>query len=325
MFNVTRLLSTALLICCFALPGVPAGAQNYPVKPVRVVAGFPPGAGVDIMTRLVMPKLGEALGQQFIVDNRAGAAGNIAAELVSKASPDGYTLLAASAPITMSQALYKRLNYNLERDFEPVGLMASAPFVLVVHPSLPVKSVKEFIALAKAHPGQLYYASSGNGSTPHLSMEMFKSAAGIKLVHVPYRGSPQAVIDILSGQVQAMFANTLSVLPQVRAGRLRALAISSAKRSGSAPGLPTVAESGMSGYEAATWFALFAPAGTARDIINRLNGEMVRIIATADMQAAILAQGADPVTGTPEQVRAFVRSEVDKWGKVVRAVGITPE
>ena len=325
MFNVTRLLSTALLICCFALPGVPAGAQNYPVKPVRVVAGFPPGAGVDIMTRLVMPKLGEALGQQFIVDNRAGAAGNIAAELVSKASPDGYTLLAASAPITMSQALYKRLNYNLERDFEPVGLMASAPFVLVVHPSLPVKSVKEFIALAKAHPGQLYYASSGNGSTPHLSMEMFKSAAGIKLVHVPYRGSPQAVIDILSGQVQAMFANTLSVLPQVRAGRLRALAISSAKRSGSAPGLPTVAESGMSGYEAATWFALFAPAGTARDIINRLNGEMVRIIATADMKAAILAQGADPVTGTPEQVRAFVRSEVDKWGKVVRAVGITPE
>ena len=325
MFSVSRFRSTAFLTCCLALCAAHAAAQNYPVRPVRVVAGFPTGAGVDIMTRLVTPRLSEALGQQFIVDNRVGAAGNIAAEFVAKAPPDGYTLLSASAPIAMSQALYKNLSYDLERDFEPIALMASAPFVLVVHPSLRVKSVREFIAFAKARPGQLYYASTGNGSTPHLAMETFKSEAGIKVVHVPYRGTPQAVIDILAGQVQAMFGNTLSVLPQVRTGRLRALAISSAKRSAAAPDLPTVAESGLPGYEAATWFALFAPAGTAREIINRVNGEIVRIIATAEMKARIIDQGADPATGPPEQLRAFVKSEVAKWGGVVRAVGVKLE
>jgi tripartite-type tricarboxylate transporter receptor subunit TctC len=316
---------TAFLICSIALPAASGETQTYPVKAVRIVVGFPPGAGVDIMTRLVTPKVSDALGQQFFVDNRSGAAGTIAAELVSKASPDGHTLLSASAPIAMSQALYKNLGYDLERDLEPIALMASAPFVLVVHPSLPVKTVNEFIAFAKVRDGQLHYASTGSGSTPHLAMEMFKSRAGVNLVHVPYRGTPQAVTDILSGQVQAMFGNALSVLPQVKSGRLRALAISSAKRSASAPDLPTVAETSLPGYEAATWFALFAPAGTARDIINRINDEIVRIVATAEMKAKILDQGADPATGTPEQVRAFVKSEVAKWGGVVRAVGIKLE
>jgi tripartite-type tricarboxylate transporter receptor subunit TctC len=302
-----------------------SSGQAYPVKPVRVLVGFPPGAGVDIMTRLVMPRLAEALGQQFIVDNRPGAAGNIAAELAAKTPADGYSLLAASAPIVMSQTLYKKLGFNVERDFEPIGLMASAPFILVVHPSLPAKSVKEFVALAKSRPGQLSFASTGNGSTPHLSMEMLKAQAGINLVHVPYKGTPQAVLDLLSGQVQAMFANTLSVLPQVKAGRLRALAISSAKRSTAVPELPTVAESGMPGYESGTWFGLFAPAGTAHEIVNRLNGELVRIMATADMKAKLLDQGADPVTGTPEQFRAFVKNELAKWSKVVKTVGIKVE
>jgi len=299
--------------------------QAYPVKPVRVLVGFPPGAGVDITTRLIMPRLAEALGQQFIVDNRPGAAGNIAAELAAKTPPDGYSLLSASAPIVMSQTLYKKLSFNLERDFEPIGLMASAPFILVVHPSLPARSVREFVALAKSRPGQLAFASTGSGSTPHLSMEMLKAQAGINLVHIPYKGTPQAVVDLLSGQVQAMFANTLSVLPQVKSGRLRALAISSAKRSAAVPELPTVAESGMPGYESGTWFGLFAPAGTPREIVNRLNGEIVRIMATADMKARLLDQGADAVTGTPEQFRAFVKNELAKWGKVVKTVGIKLE
>ena len=299
--------------------------QAYPVKPVRVLVGFPPGAGVDIMTRLVMPRLADALGQQFIVDNRPGAAGNIAAEVAAKTPADGYSLLSASAPIVMSQSLYKKLSFNLERDFEPVCLMASAPFILVVHPSLPAKSVREFIALAKARPGQLAFASTGSGSTPHLSMEMLKAQAGIDIVHIPYKGTPQAVVDLLSGQVQAMFANTLSVLPQVKAGRLRALAISSARRSAAAPELPTVAESGMPGYESGTWFGLLAPAGTPREIVNRLNSEVVRIMATAEMKAKLLDQGADPVTGTPEQFRAFIKNELARWSKVVKTVGIKLE
>ena len=321
-----RLLLPAVLVpAVLVLLSAHTHAQTYPVKPVRVLVGFPPGAGVDITTRLITPRLAEALGQPFIVDNRPGAAGNIAAELAAKTPPDGYSLLSASAPIVMSPALYKNLNFNLERDFEPVGLMASAPFLLVVHPSLPARTVKEFVALARSRPGQLSFASTGNGSTPHLSMEMLKAQAGISLVHVPYKGTPQAVPDLLSGQVQAMFANTLSVLPQVKAGRLRALAISSSRRSAAVPDLPTVAESGMPGYESGTWFGLFAPAGTPRDIVNRLNAEIVRIMATAGMKARLLDQGADPVTGTPEQFRAFVKSELAKWSKVIEAVGIKLE
>ena len=324
MPNVSRLLRV-LLPAVLALLSAQSQAQSYPVKPVRVLVGFPPGAGVDITTRLFMPELGKAFGQQFVVDNRPGAAGNIAAEIAAKTPPDGYSLLSASAPIVMSQALYSKPNFNLERDFDPIAMMASAPFILVVHPSLPARSLKEFIALAKSKPGQMAFASTGNGSTPHLSMEMLKSQAGINLLHVPYKGTPQAVIDLLSGQVQAMFANTLSVLPQVKSGRLRALAISSARRSAAAPELPTVAESGMAGYESGTWFALLAPAGTPRDIVNRLNAELGKIVASAEMKAKLLDQGADPVTMTPEQIRAFLKSELAKWTKVVKTVGIKLE
>ena len=321
MPNVFRLLRALLPAVLALLPAQPQ-AQSYPVKPVRVLVGFPPGAGVDITTRLFMPELAKAFGQQFVVDNRPGAAGNIAAEIAAKTPPDGYSLLSASAPIVMSQALYSKPNFNLERDFDPVGMMASAPFILVVHPSLPARSLKEFVALARSKPGQMSFASTGNGSTPHLSMEMLKSQAGINLLHVPYKGTPQAVIDLLSGQVQAMFANTLSVLPQVKSGRLRALAISSARRSAAAPELPTVAESGMPGYESGTWFALLAPAGTPREIVIRLNAELGKIVATADMKAKLLDQGADPVTMTPDQFRAFLKSELAKWTKVVKTVGI---
>ena len=321
----TSRLSSALLAAALALAALPGHAQPYPAKPVRVLVGFPPGAGVDITTRLFTPRLAEALGQPFVVDNRPGAAGNIAAEVAAKTPPDGYTLLSASAPIVMSQSLYRNLGFNLERDFEPVGMMASAPFILVVHPSLPARTLKDFIALARLRPGQMAFASTGSGSTPHLSMEMLKAQAGIGLVHVPYKGTPQAVIDLLSGQVQAMFANTLSVLPQVKAGRLRALAISSAKRSAAAPELPTVAESGMPGYESGTWFGFFAPAGTPREAINRVSAELVKIVGTADMKARLLEQGADPVSATPAEFRAFVKRELDKWSKVVKSTGLKVE
>jgi len=325
MPNFSKTCRVILPACWLALAAAGAAAQSYPAKPVRVLVGFPPGAGVDITTRLVTPRLAEALGQQFVVDNRAGAAGNIAAEIAAKTPPDGYTLLFASAPIVMSQALYRKLNYNLERDFEPVGLIASAPFILVAHPSLPVKSVKELVALARSRPGQLSFASTGNGSTPHLSMEMFKTQAGINLVHISYKGTPQAVIDIMSGQVQVMFANTLSVLPLIRNGRLRALGISGAKRSAAAPEIPTIAESGMKGFEASTWFGVFAPIGTPPAIVQRLSTEIVRIVQLPDMRERLLAQGADPIGMPAEEFRAYVKSELARWSKVVQASGARVE
>jgi tripartite-type tricarboxylate transporter receptor subunit TctC len=300
----------------------PVLAQGYPSKPVRVIVSFPPGAGADIVTRLITPKLAEALGQQFIVDNRAGAAGHIGAEVAAHSAPDGYTLLSTPASIVISQTLYKKLNYSLEKDFEPIGLMASAPFVLVVHPSLPVKTVKELIALAKAKPGELFYASTGNGGTPHLTTEIFKNQTKISIVHVPYKGTPAAVTDLIAGQVSIMFANTLSVLPQVKTGRLRALAVSSSKRTAAAPALPTVAESGVPGFEASTWFGMLAPAGTPREIVIRLNGELTKAVGVPDIRERLVGQGADPLTSTPEQFRAFLKAELAKWAKAVAAAGV---
>lgn len=308
-----------------ALLPAAAIAQAYPARPVRVVVPFPPAAAADMVARAVTQKMSDAWGTQVVVDNRAGAGGLIGAEFAARAIPDGYTLLFASAPIVMSQSLYKNLNYNLERDFEPVGLVASAPFILVVHPSVPVKSVKELVALAKSRPGQLSFASTGSGSTPHLSMEMLKAQAGIDLAHVPYKGTPQAVVDIMSGQVQVMFANTLSVLPLIKSGRLRALGISGAKRSAAAPEIVTIAEAGIKGFEASTWFGLFAPAGTPPAIVQRLSAEIVRIVQQPDMRERLLAQGADPIGMPAGEFRVYVKTELAKWGKVVRASGATVE
>ena len=310
-----------LVFSGLALAIAHANAQSYPTKPVRVIVPFPPGSGVDIVTRLVTPKLADGLGQQFVADNRAGAAGNIGAEVAARAAPDGYTLLMAAASIAISQTLYRKLNYNLEKDFEPVALVASAPFVLVVHPSLPAGNVKGLVALAKAKPGGLTYASTGNGSTPHLTTEIFKLQAGINLVHVPYKGTPPAVTDLIAGQVTMMFANTLSVLPHVNTGRLRALAISSGKRSAAAPELPTVAESGMPGFDTSTWFGMLAPAGTSKDVVARLSGELRKIVQLPDIRKQLISQGADPVGTTAEQFGAHLRAEIAKWGKAVKASG----
>jgi tripartite-type tricarboxylate transporter receptor subunit TctC len=312
------------LVAIALLPCVAHAQAPYPAKTVRVIVPFPPGSGTDITTRLVMPKLGEAFGQQFIVDNRAGAAGNIGAELAARSPADGYTLLVAPASSAISQTLYRHLQYDLLKDFEPIALMAGVPFVLVVHPSLPAKNVKDLVALAKAKPGQLTYGSTGNGSSPHLTTEMLKLATGIDVVHVPYRGTPPAVTDLLSGNITFMFANTLSVLPHVNSKRLRALAVTSAKRSPSLPNLPTVAES-YPGFESGTWFSLLAPAGTPRDVVDRLNAAVVKAVQLPDVRDRIRAQGGEPLSGTPQQVGAYIRAEVAKWGKVVRASGAKVE
>jgi tripartite-type tricarboxylate transporter receptor subunit TctC len=306
-----------VLVC--ALPST-AGAQAYPAKPVRVIVPFPPGAGVDIAVRLVTPRVGEALGQQFIVENRAGAGGNIGAEAAARAPADGYTLFAAGAPAAISQTLYSKLGYNLIKDFDAVALVATVPLVLVGHPSLPVNSVPELVALAKTKPGALTYGSTGNGSTPHLTAALLRMRTGIEIVHIAYKGSPMAVSDLLAGNVTFMFANALSVMPHVQNGRLRALAISSSKRSPKAPNLPTVAET-YTGFESGTWYSFVAPVGTPRDVIARLNGTIVKALQMPDVREKLQAQGAELLSGTPQQAASFIRSEVAKWGKVVKASG----
>jgi tripartite-type tricarboxylate transporter receptor subunit TctC len=315
-----------MLVCsCFTLAMALANAQSYPAKPVRVIVPFPPGAGADITTRLFAPRLSEALGQAVVVENRAGAAGNIGAEVVARAAPDGYTLLTAPASLAISQTLYKKLSFDLLRDFQAVSMLASVPFVLVVHPSLPARSVKDLIAFAKARAGQINYASSGNGSAPHLTTEMLKMQARIDVVHVPYKGTPLAVIDLLTGQVSFMFANPLSILPHVNSGRLRALGVTSAKRNAATPQLPTMAESGLPGFESGTWFAVLAPAGTPREVVERLSADIVKLTQHSDTREKLAAQGAEALTMSPAETAAYLRSEVTKWGKVVEASGARVE
>jgi tripartite-type tricarboxylate transporter receptor subunit TctC len=314
-----------LVLSGLALAIAHANAQSYPARPVRVIVPFPPGAGADITTRLFAPRLSEALGQAVVVENRGGAAGNIGAEVVARAAPDGYTLLTAPASLAISQTLYKKLSFDLLRDFQAVSMLASVPFVLVVHPSLPARSVKDLIAFAKARPGQINYASSGNGSAPHLTTEMLKMQARIDVVHVPYKGTPLAVIDLLTGQVSFMFANPLSILPHVNSGRLRALGVTSAKRNAATPQLPTMAESGLPGFESGTWFAVLAPAGTPREVVERLSADIVKLTQHSDTREKLAAQGAEALTMSPAETAAYLRSEVTKWGKVVEASGARVE
>ena len=290
-----------------------------------MVVSFPPGAGVDIVARTVMPRLAETLGQPFVIDNRAGASGNLGSEVAAHAPPDGYTLLFTPASVASSQALYPKLGYNLVKDLEPISIVAAAPFVLVVHPSLPVKTVRELIAMAKAKPGQLLYASTGNGGSPHLAMELFKLEAKIDITHIPYKGTPPAVTDLIAGQVSMMFANTLSVLPYVNSGRLRALAISSAKRSAAAPVIPTIAESGMPGFDSTTWFGVMVPTGAPREVITNLGTELRRIVQTKTVADLLIAQGADPIGSSAEEFAARIKSDIAKWTVTIKAAGIRAE
>ncbi len=313
----------ALCVVTFTGVAAVAGAQAYPSKAVRLIVPFPPGAGVDIVTRAVSGRLGEALGQQLIVDNRAGAGGIVGAEIAAKAPPDGYTLFMATAGIlTVVPHMNSKAPYSVERDFMPVSQVASVPSMLVVHPSLPVKSVKDLIALARAKPGAINYASTGNGTLPHLAAEFFKAQAKIDMVHVPYKGSAPATTDLLGGQVQVFFGNVLSVIGQVRNHRLRALAVTSLKRQKVAPEVPTLAESGFPGFEAGTWFGLLVPTGTPREIITRLHADIAKVTHLPDVQKQLEGQGATTIGSTPEQFAAYIRSESAKWAKVLKISGV---
>jgi tripartite-type tricarboxylate transporter receptor subunit TctC len=310
-----------MLMIAAALPAAAAHAQAYPSRPVRVIVNFPPGAGVDIATRIVTARLGELMGQQFVIDNRSGAAGNIGVELGAHAAPDGYTLLSGTAAIAISQTIFSKISYDLDRDFAPVAMIASAPFVLAVNPALPAKTLQEVIALAKSKPGQLTYATPGTGSTPHLAFELFKMRAGIDVLHVPYKGMVPAVTDVIGGSVSMTLGNTLTVMPNVHTGRLRGIAITTVKRSTIAPELPTFSEAGVPGFTSGTWYAMLAPAKTPRDVVAKLNAAVIKIVHEPDASAKLLAQGAEPLDATPEKMRQFLRDEIAKWGKVAKASG----
>ena len=309
--------ASALLICGAA------GAQNYPTRPITMVVPYAPGGGADIVGRIISQRLSHSLQEQVVVDNRAGASGNLGAAIVARAAPDGYTLMIATSTHAINASLYSKLNYDFAKDFAAVGMLSSFPYVLVVHPSLPVSDVKGLVALAKKNPGELIHSSSGNGSSPHLTAEIFKMAAGIKMMHVPYKGASAALTDLVGGRVQVGFASISSVLPLVKTGRLKALAVTSARRPKAAADLPTLVELGYKDVVVTTWNALFVPAKTPASIITRLNGEIVKAVNDPDVIERFTGVGVEAISSTPQELEAFVKEELLRWGKVVRESGAT--
>lgn len=317
-----RTVSSCLAAVLLAIASSAAVAQAYPVKPVRMVVPFPAGGATDIVGRLIAQKLSESWGQQVIVDNRGGAGGTIGSDIAAKSAPDGYTMLVGtSSTHAIAPSLYSKLPYDPVRDFAPVTLVASATILLAVHPSVPAKNVRDLIALAKRKPNALSFASSGNGGISHLIGEHFKSVGGIQMLHVPYKGDTPALVDLVSGQVHLMFGTAVSFLPYVKAGRLNALAVTNPKRSPIAPDVPTVAESGLPGFEALQWFGIFVPAGASKEIVARLNGEIVKIVRLPDIRERMTSLGADVVGSTPEQFAAFQKTDTAKWARVVKESG----
>jgi tripartite-type tricarboxylate transporter receptor subunit TctC len=298
-----------------------ATAQTYPVKPIRVVVPFPAGGGIDTVARILTPKLTESLGQPAVVDNRVGASGTIGTEAVSKAPPDGYTLLATFASHAQNASLYPKLGYDTVKDFAPITLIATVPNILVVNPSLPVKTVKDLIALAKKHPGEILYASIGNGTPAHLSAELFNSMAGIRMTHIAYKGAAPSIVALISGETQLTFTTVLVAMPHVKSGRLRALGVASLKRAAVLPDIPTIDEAGVRGYESNAWYGLLAPAKTPPAIIEQLHRETVKALQLADVRDNLKAQGAEPVGSTPREFAALINAEIEKWRKVVVATG----
>ena len=324
MKHITRLLF-AVAAAVIALNGIPAGAQGaatYPNKPVKIVVPFPPGGATDIFARAIGAELQKAWGQTVIIENKAGGGGTPGADSVAKSAPDGYTLVMGTVGThAINMSLYAKMPYDAVKDFDPVVLVAGVPNILVVHPSVNAKTVKELTALAKSQPGKLNVASSGNGTSIHLSAELYKLMAGVDIVHVPYKGSSPAVADLLGGQVQMMFDNLPVSLPHVKAGKLRALAVTSLTRSAALPDVPTMDEEGYKGFDATSWFGLLAPTGTPKEIIVKINAAAVKAIATPEMRERLAAQGADPVGNTSEQFAAFIKLELEKWAKIVKASG----
>ncbi len=301
-------------------------ADTFPSKPIRLVVGFAPGGYVDLGARLVAMPLGNALGQQVIVDNRSGAGGVVAADIAAHSPADGYTLTIGSVGThAINQTLYRKLPYNVVRDFQPIARLSDAPNILAVHPSFPAKSVKELIAMAKAQPGKILYASAGAGTSTHIAAVLFEYLAKVKLVHVPYKGGGPAMVDVVAGQVPVTFATAASVSPHTKSGRLRGLGITGSQRSTLLPDLPTIAEAGLPGYEMINWLGLFAPAGTPRSIVDRVAAESLRIVQTSDVRERFNVQGAEPAPLSTDQFTVFVRHEVEKWSKVVAATGMTTD
>jgi len=321
-------LALALRLGVAALAGLlatTAGAQTFPAKSIRIVAPFPPASVADVLARPIAQKMSEAWGQTVLVDNRTGAAGSVGADVVAKAAPDGYTLLLGTIGTNaINGALYSKMPYNVRADFAPVTFVANSYLLLVMHPSVPVRTVKEVIALAKARPGQLNFGSAGAGTTPHLAGEMFKFLTGVSMTHIAYRGSPQSAIDLMAGRLDLIFANGSAALPQIRAGKMRLIAISAARRDPAMADVPTIAET-VPGFEMTPWFGLFAPAGTPRDVVARLNTETVRILALPDVKANYANLGLTAASSTPEQFSAYVKEEIVRWEKVVKAAGIRAE
>ena len=324
--SFSRICGIAWMACTAAVASAYGAEQTltaFPVKPIRIVVPLAPGGGVDIISRAVAQKMTESLRQTVLVDNRPGGATIIGTEIVAKAPPDGYTLVMASSSHAIMESLYKP-PFDPVRDFTGVSLLATSPLLLVVHPALPVKSVKDVIALAKKNPGRLNFASSGNGSVLHLAGEMFNVMAGVKTVHIPYKGSGPALTDILAGQVEMLFSTPVSALPHVRAGKLRGIAMTGSKRSTAAPEYPTIAET-LPGFEAGAWYALLAPAGTPQPVIARLNAESVKAVQQPDVSKRLGAEGVEIVGSTPEQAMEYVRDQIARWTKIIKAAGIKAE
>lgn len=314
---------SAITITCALLPAG-AIAQTYPVKPVRIVVGFAPGGSVDISARAVGKYLGEAIGQTIIVDNRPGAAGNVGAALVAKSPPDGYTMLMANSTIS-TPGLFVNMPFDVTKDLETVSLVAIGPSVLAAHPSFPVKSVKDLIALARAKPGQISFGSGGIGNITHLEMELIKSLTGVKMEHVPYKGSAPSIVGLVSGEVQVLFTSIPAGLGQVRAGKIRAIAVSTLKRSSAMPDVPTIDESALKGYDAASWYGLFMPAGAPKNAVATIAKEVVKIMQAPDIKQRFMADGFEPAGLGPDEFSKYLRGEIVKWAKIVKAAGIKPE
>ena len=305
--------------------GGSALAQAFPTKPIRFVAAFPAGGPSDIVARAMAKRMSEVLGQPVIVDNRTGAGGNIGAEAVAKAPPDGYTVLLGGSYVIIAPALYLKPPFDPIRDFAPIGLIVSNQYVLVTHPSVPARSVRDLIKVAKAQPGKLNYASTGPGSPPRLAGELFKSMAGVDMVNISYKGATPALIDMIGGHIDVYFGGISGTLPPIASNKIRPLAVTSTKRSSQLPEIPTVAEAALPGYDITTWFGLLAPAGTPREIVNKLNAVIIGIVNEKEMTNYLIGQGVDPVTNTPDQFAAYIKNEVPKFAKIVKAAGIQPE
>jgi tripartite-type tricarboxylate transporter receptor subunit TctC len=314
--------------CTVALLGAGAAgalAQAYPSKPVRIIVASSPGSGVDILARLVAPRLAEALGQQVIVDNRAGAGGNLGAAQAARTAPDGYSLFMATPAHAISASMSSKAGYDLARDFEPISLLTTGHYMLVVHPTVPAKTVKDLIGLARAKPGRLNYASAGNGNATHLAGELFDIMARVKTTHIPYKGGGHARTELLGGQVDFMFHNITAVLNDVKAGRLRALAVTGPQRALAAPDIPTVSEAALAGYDITSWFGIMAPSGTPADVLARLNREFVRVMGLPDVKEKLASLGSEAVGGPAQAFAAHLRAENEKWSRVIKQAGIRAE